>query len=47
MGETDIEIVTGVAEGDELVTGSYKTLRTLKNEARIKLEEKDKKGAGK
>ncbi|MET0551687.1 MAG: efflux RND transporter periplasmic adaptor subunit, partial [Vicinamibacteria bacterium] len=47
MGETDIEIATGVAEGDELVTGSYKTLRTLKNEARIKLEEKDKKGAGK
>jgi HlyD family secretion protein len=47
MGETDIEITTGVAEGDELVTGSYKTLRTLKNEARIKLEEKDKKGAGK
>jgi HlyD family secretion protein len=47
MGETDIEIVTGVAEGDELVTGSYKTLRTLKNEARIKQEEKDKKGAAK
>jgi HlyD family secretion protein len=47
MGETDIEIATGIAEGDELVTGSYKTLRTLKNEARIKLEEKDKKGAGK
>jgi HlyD family secretion protein len=47
MGETDIEITTGVAEGDELVTGSYKTLRTLKNEARIKLEEKDKKGAAK
>jgi HlyD family secretion protein len=47
MGETEIEIATGVAEGDELVTGSYKTLRTLKNEARIKLDEKDKKGAGK
>jgi HlyD family secretion protein len=46
MGETDIEITTGVAEGDELVTGSYKTLRTLKNEARIKLDEKDKKGKG-
>jgi HlyD family secretion protein len=47
MGETEIEIATGVAEGEELVTGSYKTLRTLKNEARIKLDEKDKKGAGK
>lgn len=47
LGETDIEIASGVAEGDELVTGSYKTLRSLKNEARIKLDEKDKKGAGK
>jgi HlyD family secretion protein len=42
MGETDIEIVSGVAEGDELVTGSYKTLRSLKNEARIKVEDKTK-----
>jgi HlyD family secretion protein len=42
MGETDIEITTGVNEGDELVTGSYKTLRTLKNEARIKVEDKNK-----
>lgn len=42
MGETDIEITSGVNEGDELVTGSYKTLRTLKNEARIKVEEKNK-----
>jgi HlyD family secretion protein len=44
MGEIDIEITSGVNEGDELVTGSYKTLRTLKNEARIKVE--DKKGTG-
>jgi HlyD family secretion protein len=42
MGETDIEVTTGVNEGDELVTGSYKTLRTLKNEAHIKVEEKNK-----
>jgi HlyD family secretion protein len=42
MGETDIEVTSGVNEGDELVTGSYKTLRTLKNEARIKVEEKNK-----
>ena len=26
------------SEGDEIVTGSYKTLRTLKDEARIKIE---------
>ena len=42
MGETDIEITSGVNEGDELVTGSYKTLRTLKNDARIKVEDKNK-----
>jgi HlyD family secretion protein len=42
MGETDIEVTSGVNEGDELVTGSYKTLRTLKNDARIKVEDKNK-----
>ena len=33
MGETDIEIIDGLKEGDEIVTGSYKTLRTLKDKA--------------
>ena len=42
MGETEIEIASGVNEGEELVTGSYKTLRTLKNDARIKLDDKTK-----
>jgi HlyD family secretion protein len=40
MGETDIEVVDGLKEGDEIVVGSYKTLRTLKHEAKIKVEEK-------
>jgi HlyD family secretion protein len=40
MGETEIEILDGLKEGDEIVVGSYKTLRTLKHEARIKVEEK-------
>lgn len=40
MGETDIEITDGLVEGDEIVVGSYKTLRTLKHEAKIKVEEK-------
>jgi HlyD family secretion protein len=42
LGETDIEIVKGLSEGDDVVTGSYKTLRTLKDASRIKLETKKK-----
>jgi HlyD family secretion protein len=38
MGETEIEVADGLKEGEEIVTGSYKTLRTLKNEARVKTE---------
>jgi hypothetical protein len=43
MGETDIEITEGVADGQEIVTGSYRTLRTLKDQARLKVESKGKK----
>lgn len=40
VGETEIEVVEGLAEGVEIVTGSYKTLRTLKDQANVKLETK-------
>jgi HlyD family secretion protein len=40
MGDTDIEIVKGLEGGEEIVTGSYRTLRTLKDDARIKVESK-------
>jgi HlyD family secretion protein len=43
MGEADIEITEGIAEGQEIVTGSYRTLRNLKDDARIKVESKGKK----
>jgi len=43
MGETDIEITEGIGEGQTIVTGSYKTLRNLKDDARIKTEQKGKK----
>ena len=39
-GQTEIEVLTGLKEGDEIVTGSYKTLRTLKNGARVKIDNK-------
>jgi HlyD family secretion protein len=43
MGETDIEVTQGLAEGETIVTGSYRTLRSLKDDARIKTETKGKK----
>lgn len=38
LGDTEIEISEGLKEGDEIVTGSYKTLRTLQDQAHVKLE---------
>jgi HlyD family secretion protein len=35
-GATDIEVLTGLKEGDEIVTGPYKTLRELKSNALVK-----------
>ena len=40
IGETEIEVVSGVKEGDEIITGSYRTLRTLKDQAKVKPEQK-------
>jgi len=41
-GVTDIEVLSGLNEGDEIVTGSYKALRTLKPGARVKIDNKAK-----
>jgi len=37
-GVTDIEVTNGLKEGDEIVTGSYKALRTLRPNASIKVD---------
>ena len=37
-GVTDIEVTKGLQEGDEIVVGSYKALRTLKPEASVKVD---------
>jgi HlyD family secretion protein len=37
-GVTDIEITSGLKEGDQIVTGSYKALRTLRPGAPIKID---------
>ncbi|MFC1853214.1 efflux RND transporter periplasmic adaptor subunit [candidate division CSSED10-310 bacterium] len=38
--QQNIEIITGLQENDEVVVGSFRTLRTLKDETRIKVEKK-------
>jgi HlyD family secretion protein len=45
-GENDIEIISGLSEGVELVTGPYRQLRTLKPDQAIKREDKNKKPSG-
>jgi HlyD family secretion protein len=37
-GVTDIEILSGVQQGDEIITGSYKALRTIRPDARVKID---------
>lgn len=44
-GATDIEVVKGLEEGAEVVTGSYKVIRTIKNEAKVKVDNKAPKKA--
>ncbi len=39
-GVTDIEVLNGLRENDEIVTGSYKALRTLRPGAAIKVDNK-------
>jgi HlyD family secretion protein len=39
-GATDIEVVSGLKEGDEIVTGSYQVIRTLRNDAQVKVDNK-------
>ncbi len=37
-GITDIEVLSGLQEGDEIVTGSYEALRTLQSGARVRID---------
>jgi len=39
-GATDIEVVTGLKDGDQIVTGSYQVIRTIKNGATVKVDNK-------
>jgi HlyD family secretion protein len=37
-GNTDVEVLNGLNEGDEVITGSYKILRTLRSGSNVKID---------
>jgi HlyD family secretion protein len=39
-GATDIEVLSGLKEGDQIVTGSYQVIRTIRNETQVKVDNK-------
>lgn len=45
-GVTDIEVTSGLNDGDQIVTGSYKALRTLKPGAMVKVDNSEPKREG-
>jgi len=36
-GATDIEVLNGLKDGDQIITGSYKVIRTLRNSVKVKI----------
>jgi HlyD family secretion protein len=39
-GPSDIEVTSGLEPGEEIITGSYKVIRTLRNQARVVVDNK-------
>jgi HlyD family secretion protein len=39
-GATDIEVISGLKDGDQIVTGTYQVIRTIKNDALVKVDNK-------
>jgi HlyD family secretion protein len=39
-GATEIEVLTGLQEGQEIITGSYQVIRTIRPEAAVKVDNK-------
>ena len=37
-GTSDIEVINGLSDGDEVITGSYKVLRTLRSGSSVKID---------
>ena len=43
MGEMNIEVISGLKAGDEIVTGTYQTLRELKDGDKVRIKKEEKK----
>ncbi len=39
-GATNIQVLSGLKEGDEIITGSYEVIRTIRNDAKVKVDNK-------
>jgi HlyD family secretion protein len=39
-GATDIEVLSGLKEADQIITGTYQVIRTIKNETQVKVDNK-------
>jgi HlyD family secretion protein len=39
-GATDIEVLSGLKDNDEIVTGTYQVIRTIKNDTQVKVDNK-------
>jgi len=39
-GATDIEVLNGLNDGDQIITGTYQVIRTILNEAQVKVDNK-------
>ena len=42
LGDTEIEVVSGLTEGTEIITGSFKTLRSLGDGDAVKAKDKER-----
>jgi len=45
-GLSNIEVTSGLQEGDEIITGSYEALRTLQTGARVRVDNSPPEQAG-
>jgi HlyD family secretion protein len=38
MGQSDVEVVKGVQNNDQIISGPFSVLRTLKNHTKVKVD---------